>query len=140
MATSAALRRVIVGMPTLLNLSVGGNLGPKVDYLRDKLGQEELSQSLQRLPTLLGYSLEKRIKPRLEAILNARVDGSALTVGIPMKQETFDAWLPRRAVKKKKKMKSKTASGGYDDNEEQQRVVEAGGRIVHWRRRDPLAP
>ena len=143
---STALRRLIVGMPTLLNLSVESNLRPKVEYLRHRLGIDELTSSLHRLPTLLGYSLDKRIKPRLEAILDADIPGSALTVGVPMNQEYFDAWLIRRAEKAKKMRRNSSSSAlvrledlqqQLKNGEKSNKIVEAGGRIVHWTRDPP---
>jgi hypothetical protein len=143
--SGASIRKVIVGMPTLLNLNVQKNLEPKVDYLSAMLGKDELSLALDRLPTLLGYSLDKRIRPRLERILEAGVDGGSVTVGIPMKEEAFDSWLNGRALKakrlqkegkstEKKKRKPDDEAGQEEPNEDKRFVEEKGGRIVHWRR------
>jgi hypothetical protein len=160
--TSAAqIRKVIVGMPTLLNLSVENNLRPKVEYLREQLGgHDELKQAIDRLPTLLGYSFEKRIQPRLQAILQAGVDGSSLTVGIPMKQDKFEKWLQAKEAKTKKirgeaeaaarppllllpsgKLLLLSTTSDKDKSEEQQQTSSStaahqakGGRIVHWTR------
>jgi mTERF domain-containing protein len=148
-ASTTIMRKLIVGMPTLLYLSIDNNLSPKVEYLQQKLGSEELSSALGRQPTLLAYSLEKRIKPRLEKILEAGVDGGSLTVGIPMKEEAFESWLQGRArkaklgvtksqvrkkrqkeVKSKKETKAESKVESKGDGEK--RVVQEGGRIVHW--------
>jgi hypothetical protein len=153
-SSTTILRRLIVGMPTLLYLSIDKNMGPKVAYLRDQLGTEALSSALDRLPMLLGYSLDKRIQPRLEKILNAGVDGGSITVGITMKEEAFDAWLVGRSRKaelgvttgrarktKGKAIKTKPAKDlalePQEEGEEDAkgRVVQEGGRIVHWVRR-----
>ena len=143
--SGTTIRKVIVGMPTLLNLSVHKNLKPKVDYLSDMLGKDKLSLALDRLPTLLGYSLDKRIRPRLERILEAGVDGGSLTVGIPMKEEAFDSWLKGRALRakrlqkegtltKEKKRETDNDAEQEEPNEDKRFVEEKGGRIVHWRR------
>jgi mTERF domain-containing protein len=143
--SGTTIRKVIVGMPTLLNLSIHKNLKPKVDYLSDMLGKDELSLALNRLPTLLGYSLDKRIRPRLEQILEAGVDGGSLTVGIPMKEEAFDSWLKGRALKaerlqkegqstKEKKRETDDGAEQEEPDEDKRFVEEKGGRIVHWRR------
>jgi mTERF domain-containing protein len=94
--TDDQLRRVITGMPTLLILSPERNLQPKAEYLLQRFGNNKtlLRDAVLRLPTLLGYSLEKRIRPRLEAIVEAGLDPStSITVGIPMTQVKYEAWL-----------------------------------------------
>lgn len=108
------LETVLTAMPSLLLLNVDSNLRPKLDYLAETFakllgttGGEHagssttiLRDTVLRLPTLLGYSLEQRIRPRVEAIVRAGVDpSSCITIGIPMKQEAFDEWLQRRAKK-----------------------------------------
>jgi mTERF domain-containing protein len=154
-ASTDILRKLIVGMPTLLYLSLENNLGPKVEYLQEQLGVEELTYAIARLPTLLAYSLDKRIKPRLEKIVKAGVDGGSITVGIPMKEEAFDQWLENRARKaklgldkkgrtttKKAKRKvlpeidaSEVPQDETNDKGRNKRVVQEGGRIVHWVRK-----
>jgi mTERF domain-containing protein, mitochondrial len=151
-SSATSLRKVIVGMPTLLLLSVDTNLSPKVHYLRERLGAEELFHSVHRLPTLLGYSLEKRIRPRLEAILAAGVDGSSITIGIPMSQDKFEAWLQGRTRKAEQRrllgtlvvdrrqpsQHDTSQQDSCDDDLDKQtapnQIVEDGGRIVHWTR------
>jgi mTERF domain-containing protein len=93
--------RVMVAMPTLLVLSVSKNLEPKRTYLFEAFGDDRaaVKAAVLRLPTLLGYSLEKRIRPRVEAILERKLDPSIITVGIPMTQDNFDVWLMRKTNK-----------------------------------------
>ena len=90
------LQILIAGLPTLLTLSIEKNLQPKVDYLRDRLGQEELSSALLRMPALLGYSLDKRIEPRLEAMLKAKIPPGKITQAITQTQDNFEEWLERQ--------------------------------------------
>jgi hypothetical protein len=147
-SSTRILRKLIVGMPALLHLSVENNLKPKVEYLRATLGEEELSRALDRLPTLLAYSLDNRIKPRLEKILEAGVDGGSLTVGIPMKQDNFDGWLGRRAAKAALLLEPQEETTTILSEEisetvrteqaadDKGRILENEGRIVHWVRRD----
>jgi hypothetical protein len=126
------LRRVVAGMPTLLVLSIDRNLQPKTDYLREAFGDNHvaLQEAILRLPTLLGYSLDKRIRPRLQAILDAGLDPSRITVGIPMSQENFEGWLHRRKEKNRKQQPMVPAQlppvpvPAFDPS----------GRIVHWTR------
>jgi mTERF domain-containing protein len=139
------LRKLIVGMPNLLYLNIENNLEPKVEYLRSRLGSEGLTRALDRLPMLLAYSLEKRIKPRLEMILDAGVDGGSVTVGMPKSEKDFLAWLDARVRKAQKKtsLKKKKAREAVEDKEPTQDIApkrtegqqeQDGGRIVHWTR------
>jgi mTERF domain-containing protein len=135
------LRKVIVGMPSLLYLNIEKNLEPKAEYLRSRLGSEELSRALNRLPMLLAYSLEKRIKPRLEMILEAGVDGGSVTVGMPKSEKDFLAWLDARVRKAQRKTPSQKKGSRETAEEEepaqyidQGRQEQDGGRIVHWTR------
>jgi len=110
------LRKVLAGMPTLMICSVEKNLLPKIEYLRQEFskkydcdnvkssnngisGFEHLKEAVITQPTLLGYSLEKRIKPRLAKISAAQVDLKKITVGITMKEDKFDQWLAKRKAK-----------------------------------------
>ena len=147
------LRKLVVGMPSLLHLSVEKNLKPKVEYLERVLGKEKLASALERFPTMLGYSLDNRIKPRLEQILAAGIDGEKLTVGLPMKQEAFEEWLERRSQKLSAVQirnnddapnKEKTSLGSIitsdkvlekEKKDQRGRIVENEGRVVHWIRR-----
>ena len=101
---------LVTGLPTLLPLSIEKNLAPKVEYLRERLGQEELSNALLRMPALLGYSLENRIRPRLEKIREAEIPVGKITVAITLREDLFDGWLERQIKKRLKnlqKIKSK---------------------------------
>lgn len=145
-SSTRILRKLIVGMPPLLHLSVENNLKPKVKYLQKKLGEGELPKALDRLPTLLAYSLDNRIKPRLEKILEAGVDGGSLTVGIPMKQDNFEGWLDRRArkaalqiaaEKSMQLLRATTEAARVEQAiDDKGRILENEGRVVHWVRPD----
>lgn len=71
-------RQIIVGYPTLLNLSVEGNLQPKLDFFRDELqaAPEALRDTLVGTPTILGYSLTKRLVPRLKVMRSIGVQAT----------------------------------------------------------------
>jgi len=144
------LRKVIAGMPTLLLCSVEKNLEPKVEYLLEQFGGDEMKmrQAILTQPTLLGYSLVKRIRPRMDRILDIGADPIKITVGITMTNDNFEKWLANKSsriqnggqlikIKKKKKKKkvgqdAETAAGTSNsiDLDAQQR----SGRIVHWKR------
>jgi hypothetical protein len=143
------LRSVVAGMPTLLVLSIDRNLQPKTDYLREAFGgsnddnkHEALQEAILRLPTLLGYSLDKRIRPRLQAILDAGLDPSRITVGIPMTEEKFDGWLHRRKEKaqlivpSRRKEKGRSAQSLVPAQLAPSPVPDSdpAGRIVEWTR------
>jgi len=96
---------LIAGLPTLLALSIDNNLEPKVDYLRERLGQEELSNALLRMPALLGYSLKNRIRSRLEKILKAEIPGGKVTVAITLKEDAFEKWLERQIQNRPKNLR-----------------------------------
>ncbi len=119
------LHTVLAAMPSLLLLNSEGNLQPKIEYLSSVLLSstendssrnknqllisssspsvlsipDQLRDIVLRLPTLLGYSLDQRIIPRVQAILNVGLHPSCITIGIPMTQPAFDKWLGRRAKK-----------------------------------------
>lgn len=90
------VQTVISGLPSLLNLNVDGNLRPKVEFLRDCLGQEEFARTVVNFPTLLGYSLEKRIRPRVERMISSGVPLSKLNYVIVKTDDVFDEWMDRR--------------------------------------------
>ena len=138
------LRKVIAGMPTLLLCSIENNLAPKAKYLLDQFGGDrfELRQAILTLPTLMGYSLDKRIRPRMTRISEKGVEPIKITVGITMTQDNFEKWLGNKS--------SRIRNGGLlidsCDNQERSSVGIKGtaiidleaqqlsGRIVHWKR------
>ncbi len=114
----AIVQILIAGLPTLLALSIEKNLSPKVEYLRQVLGQDELSSALLRMPALLGYSLEKRIRPRLERMLDADIAPGRITVAITLKEDAFDQWLQRQSQKENapRRRSSKTTNNSVEDS------------------------
>ena len=97
--SSNELGFVFSKMPTLICLGTNTTLVPKLDYLGDKLSDENhpnnqlLKETIIKQPTLLGYSLEGRIKPRMERLIAAGVPPHKITVGISMSEENFERWL-----------------------------------------------
>eukprot|EP00557_Chaetoceros_sp_GSL56_P012899 CAMPEP_0176482726 /NCGR_PEP_ID=MMETSP0200_2-20121128/3531_1 /TAXON_ID=947934 /ORGANISM="Chaetoceros sp., Strain GSL56" /LENGTH=656 /DNA_ID=CAMNT_0017879065 /DNA_START=91 /DNA_END=2061 /DNA_ORIENTATION=+ len=89
------LRKVISGMPTILLCNTEENIRPKAEYLLKEFGGDrmEMRQAVITLPTLLGYSLEKRIKPRMGQILDGGLQPIKITVGITMTDKKFQGWL-----------------------------------------------
>ncbi|VEU43250.1 unnamed protein product [Pseudo-nitzschia multistriata] len=98
----AIVQILVTSLPTLVALSIENNLSPKVDYLREKLGQEELSGALLRMPALLGYSLEKRIRPRLERLEECGIPLGTITQAITLRQDLYEEWVEKRVRKQAK--------------------------------------
>jgi mTERF domain-containing protein, mitochondrial len=142
------LHTVLAAMPSLLLLNSESNLRPKLEFLNVTLHHtssfrdvSSVRDVVMRLPTLLGYSLEKRIAPRMNAILEAGCEPSCITIGIPMTQADFDVWLHRRVRKRQRLMElpeavpvetrpqlllpPSTTSSALT-------VAKKDGRIVHW--------
>lgn len=142
------LGKLIVGMPSLLHLNIKGNVEPKVSYLKSRLGESGLSEALQRMPMLLGYSLEKRIKPRMEMILDFGLDSGAITVGIPKGEEAFIIWVEKRALERRQReyLIEKQGSGDHVDTslvddysspggaKNSKKMQQDGEKITHWTR------
>ena len=88
--SSNELGFVFSKMPTLICLGTNTTLVPKLDYLGDKLSDENhpnnqlLKETIIKQPTLLGYSLEGRIKPRMERLIAAGVPPNKVTIGIAL--------------------------------------------------------
>jgi mTERF len=134
------VQTMVAGLPSLLNLNIESNLQPKVEYLRQTMGQEELSHALMRLPALLGYSLENRIRPRMEQLLAAGLPCGRITVGISLKEEAYRGWLERSAGKIRKKEQQQrllqlpstgsSLSLGGKEAEETQRIEESVASVT----------
>jgi len=141
------LRKVIVGMPTLLLCSVEKNLSPKADFLLQHFNgdQMEIRQAVLTLPTLLGYSLDKRIRPRMARLLDIGAEPIKITVGITMTDENFDIWLENKRNRIKnnghlstRKRRSKNTEHMINSSS----IVQSdsgsrpplSGRIMHWKR------
>ncbi|KAL3796965.1 hypothetical protein HJC23_000718 [Cyclotella cryptica] len=99
--TQHELALVITKMPTIFCLSVETNLIPKLEFLEHNLNttcavsntNSEIKETLLKQPTLLGYSLEKRIRPRMEKLMMAGIAPSKISVGISMCEDDFQKWV-----------------------------------------------
>ena len=87
---AAQLKKVVLGTP-LLSLSVEENLAPKLESLAREIGLScaELRDWVVKNPTLLGYSLANRYRPRLEACRAAGVDEKRVLSYATQTDETF---------------------------------------------------
>lgn len=107
------LHTVLAAMPSLLLLNSESNLRPKLEFLNATVlanttyhDVSAVREMVMRLPTLLGYSLEKRIAPRMNAIVEAGCEPNCITIGIPMTQTDFHKWLNRRALKRERSLET----------------------------------
>ena len=96
--TRQELGLVLSKMPTLMNLGIQSNLLPKLQYL-EKVANDTthpgdvVKRMVLKQPTLLGYSLENRIRPRMEKVISAGLPSDKITVGISMAEDKFQDWL-----------------------------------------------
>ncbi|KAL7540362.1 hypothetical protein ACHAXR_010052 [Thalassiosira sp. AJA248-18] len=104
--TSMELGLVFSKMPTLMCLGVESNLLPKLEYLGHVLldqGQPDnhlLKETVLKQPTLLGYSLQGRIQPRMERLIDAGISPNKISVGISMSETNFQQWLSSSQARK----------------------------------------
>jgi len=57
---------MVLGMPQVLGLGLNGNIKATVQYYLDVgVGVGQLGEAVMDSPSLLAYSLEGRIKPRV---------------------------------------------------------------------------
>lgn len=102
--TSNELGLVVSKMPTLMNLGTENNLLSKIKYLERVENHDAVKTMILKQPTLLGYSLEKRIRPRMEKILTAGLSADKVTVGISMTESKFQGWLESSRLRLKREV------------------------------------
>ena len=97
--TSEELGHVFSTMPTIICLSANKTLIPKLDYLEQTLHDENypnnhiLKETIIKQPTLIGYSLDGRLRPRMQRLINAGIPSHKITVGISMSEDKFKKWI-----------------------------------------------
>ena len=106
-----------------------------LEYLQSKLA-DDLQETLLLAPALLAYSLENRIKPRMETILAAGISPLSITVGITFAEEKFKTWLQgkiKREVSSYKNRKDCTTQTTATTTASAAEAIEdRNARIVHW--------
>jgi len=131
------IRKLIVGMPTLLLCSIEQNLDPKIQYLKNEFGLDMARNFILNQPALLGYSLEKRIQPRFKTLITEGFDPKKITTVLTMPQKKFEDWIIKSRLKVKNQNQSrerqldnhkKIESDTNNHNERR------SARIVHWNR------
>ena len=157
------ISKLITGMPTLLLCNVERNLQPKINYLKSQLGSKTTREVILIQPSLLGYSLEKRIKPRLQRLTQEGYNPRKITSILPLSENKFQDWINKNRIDRDgdqkdnesgRQMKndkttgyglilsSKSSSYGtsIDADKKQQEKVETKrrkARVVHWNRERP---
>jgi len=72
--TDQDLSKFILKAPSILNCNIESNLDLTLDFYIDALGNErEAVRLVTKNPSLLAYSLEKRLKPRLQETRDAGI-------------------------------------------------------------------
>ncbi|KAL7465732.1 hypothetical protein ACHAXS_006058 [Conticribra weissflogii] len=61
-----------------------------------------LKDTILKQPSLLGYSLDSRIRPRMERLMKAEVPLDKITVGISMTEKKFQEWLSSSESREKR--------------------------------------
>ena len=104
---SAALRAMVLRMPSILTYSVDRNLRPKIAFAVNELGytQSALANELLAFPAFLSYSLDKRLRPRAERMKAANVvlrshhdEGVKLACWSNKTDDVFNYWLRKYTV------------------------------------------
>ena len=91
--------KVVTKLPQILALSIEGNLEPTVDYLTNEC--YATISDIEQNPALVGYSLDKRIKPRHAFLQTKGVEvGYDITVGTMLvpndrrfAKSDYDEWM-----------------------------------------------
>jgi mTERF len=89
----AELRYLVMSFPQLLGLAVDQNLRPKCQFLLETMSLEQLREFCLYQPSLLAYSLEGRLRPRIERMKdNAIYFGYSPPYLMSLSDEKFQQW------------------------------------------------
>jgi hypothetical protein len=91
-------------MPSLLGFSIADNLEPTIKFYEDCVGLNATRNLILQHPSMISYSLEKRLKPRLA---EAQEAGIFIDTGILslLAKYTDDLWSKSLAFQKTKRLK-----------------------------------
>jgi mTERF domain-containing protein len=139
------LRKIISGMPSLLKCSLKGNLTPKLEYLHQAFNNslDEVRDAILLQPTMLGYSLVKRIRPRMEKILKSGLQPKKITIAITLREDRFESWLESQNMSRDEKVMYKQTrrslafrNGGIKEKAPMhgKQIVDEKGKIILWNR------
>lgn len=93
---------MVTKYPSLMGCSTAKNLAPKFSFLREILGAsiEDIRVAVVSCPSLLGYSLDRRIRPRVNVMLERQIyprfsEHKWLLTVLP--DESFEEWVRENA-------------------------------------------
>jgi hypothetical protein len=132
-------------MPSLLKCSLKENLSPKLEYLRQAFNDslDDVRDAILLQPTLLGYSLEKRIIPRMEKIIKSGLPPKKITIAITLSADRFESWLESQNMSREEKMihrqRRRSLAVRNDKIKEKapmygKQIVDEEGKIILWNR------
>ena len=96
--SDAELKKVVLGTPPVLGMSIGANVLPSLAALQERLGlsDAELKKVVLRLPPVLGMSVEANVLPTLEFLqrelglsdesLHERIVGNPVMLGYSLEK------------------------------------------------------
>lgn len=99
------LSQLVQRFRSALGYSIEENLELKIDFLESLLGKEDTRDLIHANPSLLGRSLENRLKPPFDDAQEAGIpiySGTIQRMGV----YTEDMWATSQACQKKKLLKS----------------------------------
>jgi mTERF len=138
---SAEVRHVFSEAQTLLERNTQTNIQPKLEYLKSSFPiGEDLKKAVLHRPHLLKYSLEKRIRPRMEAILTAGLDPYFIVQAIMCSEDRFVQWICRSGERKvpvrqpKRKNKTVMTEPARTTNKKAEEIEFDTRKIFHWKR------
>jgi hypothetical protein len=89
----AELRYLVTSFPQLLGLSIEQNLNPKCHFLLENMSLEQLREFCLYQPSLLAYSLEGRLRPRIELMRSYAIAiGYSPPYLMSLSDEKFQQW------------------------------------------------
>jgi hypothetical protein len=96
-----SLSKLVQAMPPLLGYNVEANLEPTIEFYEDCVGSNAAITTLAKSPSLLGASLENRLKPRLAQVQEASIPLNTGTIN-RMAKYTDEQWSTGLASQKTK--------------------------------------
>jgi hypothetical protein len=113
--TVAAASKLIATVPTLLTCSVDGNIQPKIAALLRYAGGDKavVGQTITGSPSLLLYSLEARLEPRLYELQELGLPANSIRVCAAKTEVAYRDWVQ---YKLQKLQKAKSASSDSSDS------------------------
>jgi tmRNA-binding protein len=100
------LRRLVQKLPQVFSSSIEINLEPTIEFFEDLIGVSDAKGFLMKDPSVIGRSLEKRLKPRLAEVREAGIPLDSGTLS-RMAKYTEEKWSASMTYQKKRLLLSK---------------------------------